>query len=40
MTRSAPAAPRRHWAEALRLLAGYDDPRAARIRERVASRLA
>ncbi|MFC4563698.1 ATP-binding protein [Nocardiopsis mangrovi] len=31
---------RRHWAEALRLLAGYDDPRAVWTRERVEGRIA
>ncbi|MDT0342278.1 ATP-binding protein [Streptomyces litchfieldiae] len=30
---------REHWAEALRLLAGYDDPRAVTTRERIAGHL-
>ena len=31
---------RRHWAEALRVLASYDDPRAAELRERITAALA
>jgi tetratricopeptide (TPR) repeat protein len=36
----APDEARRHWTEALRLIAGYPDPRAARMRERIAGQLA
>ncbi|WP_329062375.1 hypothetical protein [Streptomyces sp. NBC_01429] len=35
-----PAAALRHWTRALRLLDGYDDPRAAAARERVERGLA
>lgn len=34
------AAARRHWGEALRLLADYDDARAVKLRERIEGRLA
>jgi hypothetical protein len=33
-------AARRHWGEALRLLADYDDVRAVKLRERIEGRLA
>ncbi|MFI0729729.1 tetratricopeptide repeat protein [Streptomyces sp. NPDC021225] len=33
-------AARRHWGDALRLLAGYDDARAVKLRERIEGRLA
>ncbi|WP_199836133.1 tetratricopeptide repeat protein [Streptomyces sp. TP-A0356] len=36
----APAAARQHWAEALRLLAAYDDPRAVATRNSLERRLA
>jgi hypothetical protein len=34
-----PGQARRHWQEAMDLLADYDDPRARDIRERIAQRL-
>ncbi|WP_421107221.1 ATP-binding protein [Streptomyces sp. NEAU-S77] len=38
-TEEAEEEARRHWAEALRALASYDDPRAAGLRERIVSAL-